>query len=44
MAESAIVHAAIKLAVGVYKPLTDGERNWAEDYAFDARLKGLLGP
>jgi hypothetical protein len=26
IAESAIVHAAIKLGVGVYKPLTDGER------------------
>jgi hypothetical protein len=26
IAESAIVHAAMKLGVGVYKPLTDGER------------------
>jgi len=26
IAESAIVHAAIKLGVGVYEPLTDGER------------------
>ena len=26
VAESAIVHAAIKLGVGVYKPLSDGER------------------
>jgi PD-(D/E)XK endonuclease len=26
IAESAIVHAAVKLGVGVYKPLTDGER------------------
>jgi hypothetical protein len=26
IAESAIVHAAIKLGIGVYKPLSDGER------------------
>jgi hypothetical protein len=26
IAESAIVHAAIKLGIGVFKPLTDGER------------------
>jgi len=27
IAESAIVHAAIKLGIGVYKPLSDGERH-----------------
>lgn len=26
IAESAVVHAAIKLGIGVYKPLTDGQR------------------
>jgi hypothetical protein len=26
IAESAIVHAAIKLGIGVYRPLSDGER------------------
>ena len=34
VAESAIVHAAIKLGVGVLKPLTDGERY---DLVFDLR-------
>jgi hypothetical protein len=26
IAESAIAHAAIKLGIGVYRPLSDGER------------------
>ena len=34
IAESAIVHAAIKLGVGVFKPLLDGERY---DLIFDLR-------
>jgi hypothetical protein len=38
IAESAIVHAAIKLGVGVYKPLTDGHRY---DLIFDVGSKLL---
>lgn len=34
IAESAIVHAAIKLGIGVFRPLTDGERY---DLIFDLR-------
>jgi hypothetical protein len=34
VAESAIVHAAVKLGIGVFKPLTDGERY---DLIFDLR-------
>jgi len=34
IAESAVVHAAIKLGIGVFKPLTDGERY---DVIFDLR-------
>ena len=34
IAESAIVHEAIKLGIGVFKPLTDGERY---DLIFDLR-------
>ena len=41
----AIVHAATKLGVGVYN--RNNQRsgiNWAEDFAFEARLRTLLGP
>jgi hypothetical protein len=38
IAESAIVHAAIKLGIGVYKPLSDGERY---DLVFDVRTRLL---
>ena len=34
VAESAVIHAAIKLGIGVFKPLTDGERY---DLIFDLR-------
>jgi PD-(D/E)XK nuclease superfamily protein len=36
IAETAIVHAAAKLGIGVFKPLTDGERY---DLIFDLRPK-----
>jgi PD-(D/E)XK nuclease superfamily protein len=36
IAETAIVHAAAKLGIGVFKPLTDGERY---DLIFDVRPK-----
>lgn len=38
IAESAIVHAAIKLGVGVFRPLSDGERY---DLIFDLRPRLL---
>jgi hypothetical protein len=38
VAESAIVHAAVKLGIGVFKPLTDGERY---DLIFDLRPRLL---
>ncbi len=39
IAESAIVHAAIKLGIGVLKPLTDGHRY---DLAFDLESGRLV--
>ena len=45
IAESAIVHAATKLGVGVYNRNNQPSGiNWAEDFAFEARLRTLLGP
>jgi hypothetical protein len=38
IAESAIAHAAIRLGIGVFKPLTDGERY---DLIFDLRPRLL---
>jgi PD-(D/E)XK endonuclease len=38
IAESAVVHAAVKLGIGVSKPLTDGERY---DLVFDLRPRLL---
>jgi len=38
IAESAIVHAAIKLGIGVYKPLHEGGRS---DLVFEVGLKLL---
>jgi PD-(D/E)XK endonuclease len=38
IAESAVIHAAVKLGIGVSKPLTDGERY---DLVFDLRPRLL---